>query len=189
MQGLLKSFVIAMSCIFIVLVLMFNSIAHPLSVMTAIPLGMIGVIWSFKLFGLSLGFMAMMGVVGLIGVVINDSIFLVNFINLKREEYESMYEAIFEACISRLRPVLLTTFTTVAGLLPVAHARGGDPFLKPMAMSFAWGLAFATFVTLVFVPCQYLIFEKIKNFFRFKNKVELGHALDINNREVEALNS
>ncbi len=189
MQGLLKSFVIAMSCIFIVLVLMFNSIAHPLSVMTAIPLGMIGVIWSFKLFGLSLGFMAMMGVVGLIGVVINDSIVLVNFINLKREEYESMYEAIFEACISRLRPVLLTTFTTVAGLLPVAHARGGDPFLKPMAMSFAWGLAFATFVTLVFVPCQYLIFEKIKNFFRFKNKVELGHALDIKNREAEALNS
>lgn len=179
MMGLLKSFTIAMASIFIVLVLMFNSVAHPLSVMTAIPLGMIGVIWAFKLFGMSLGFMAMMGVVGLIGVVINDSIVLVNFINLKREEHDSLYNAIFEACLSRLRPVLLTTFTTVAGLLPVAHAAGGDPFLKPMAMSFAWGLAFATFVTLVFVPCQYLLFEKIKNFFRFSAKLDLGSYFDI----------
>ncbi len=188
MEGLLKSFVIAMSCIFIVLVLMFNSVAHPLVVMSAIPLGMIGVIWSFKFFGMTLGFMASMGVVGLIGVVINDSIVLVNFINLKREEYTSIYRAIYEACLSRLRPVLLTTITTVAGLLHVAHAKGGDPFLKPMAMSFAWGLAFATLVTLVYVPAQYLCFEKIKNFFRRKSKVDLGDYKDISlvENDIEA---
>ena len=58
-----------------------------------------------------------------------------------------------EASVSRLRPVMLTTFTTVAGLLPVAHAKGGDVFIKPMALSFAWGLLFATVVTLVFIPC------------------------------------
>ncbi len=186
MQGLLKSFAIAMSCIFIVLVLMFNSVAHPLVVMTAIPLGMIGVIWAFKIIGLTLGFMASMGVVGLIGVVINDSIVLVNFINFQREKHKSLYNAIYVACLSRLRPVLLTTVTTVAGLLPVAHAVGGDPFLKPMAMSFAWGLAFATFVTLVFVPCQYLVFEKIKNLFRRAAKLDLGNYDDISIIESEA---
>ena len=65
--------------------------------------------------------------------------------------------------MSRLRPVFLTTVTTVAGLLPIAHAPGGDPFLKPMALSFAYGLMFATFVTLVFVPSFFIIFMKVKN--------------------------
>ena len=197
MSGLMKSFMIAMACIFLVLVLMFNSLEQPIAVMSAIPLGMIGVIWAFKMFGMSLGFMAMMGVVGLIGVVINDSIVLVNFINVKRETEPNLYKAIFEACLSRMRPVLLTTITTVVGLLPVAHpevnviipfsdASGGDPFLKPMAMSFAWGLAFATAVTLIFIPSQYLVFEKLKNFLRKKeDKVDLGSYKDIDEIEEE----
>jgi multidrug efflux pump subunit AcrB len=195
MSGLMKSFMIAMACIFLVLVMMFNSLDQPIAVMSAIPLGMIGVVWSFKFFGMSLGFMAMMGVVGLIGVVINDSIVLVNFINIKRETEPNLYKAVFAACLSRLRPVLLTTVTTVVGLLPVAHpsinviipfsdASGGDPFLKPMAMSFAWGLAFATAVTLIFIPSQYIFFEKVKNFFRKKeNKIDLGSYKDID--EIE----
>src|SRR5690606_27495831 len=123
-----------------VLVLMFGSLGQPVIVMTAIPLGMIGVILSFKLFGAALGFMAMMGVVGLVGVVVNDSIVLVTFINEVRVSNKNLFEAIIEGALSRLRPVLLTTFTTVAGLLPVAHATKGDPFLKPMALSFAYGL-------------------------------------------------
>lgn len=195
MGGLLKSFLISMACIFLVLVLMFNTLEQPIAVMSAIPLGMIGVVWSFKLFGMSLGFMAMMGVVGLIGVVINDSIVLVNFINVRREREDNLYKAVFTACLSRLRPVLLTTITTVVGLLPVAHpsvnaiipfsdASGGDPFLKPMAMSFAWGLAFATAVTLIFIPSQYIAFEKMKNFFRRKpNKIDLGKYTDVD--EIE----
>jgi len=197
MGGLMKSFFIAMACIFLVLVLMFNSLDQPIAVMSAIPLGMIGVVWAFKLFGMSLGFMAFMGIVGLIGVVINDSIVLVNFINIKRESEPNLYKAVFTACLSRLRPVLLTTITTVVGLLPVAHpvvnsiipfsdASGGDPFLKPMAMSFAWGLAFATAVTLIFIPSQYIAFEKIKNLFRKKeNKVFHGNVRDIDEIESE----
>jgi len=144
--------------------------------MSAIPLGMIGVIISFKVFGLALGFMALMGVVALIGVVVNDSIVLVNFINIKANELEDLKEAIVTACESRLRPVILTTVTTVAGLLPVAHAPNGDPFLKPMALSFAYGLLFATFVTLVFVPNLYLVYRQVLDFFsglkRSKKTVE-----------------
>ena len=126
MVRLATSGAISMISIFFVLILMFASFGQPLVIMSAIPLGMIGVIISFKIFGLSLGFMALMGVVALIGVVVNDSIVLVNFINIKAGELEDLKEAIIMACESRLRPVILTTVTTVAGLLPVAHAPNGD---------------------------------------------------------------
>lgn len=161
MQGLLKSFGIAMLCIFFILVIMFHSFAQPLIIMLAIPLGMIGVVIAFKVKGIALSFMAMLGVVGLVGVVVNDSIVLVNFINKKVGEMQDATNAIIVASVSRFRAVILTTLTTVAGLLPVAEAAGGDPFIRPMAISFAYGLLFATFVTLVFVPCTYLVYHKI----------------------------
>ena len=91
---------------------------------------------------------------------------LVNFINIEREKNDNLLEAIKNACISRLRPVLLTTFTTVAGLLPVAHAPGGDPFLRPMALSFAYGLLFATFITLFFIPSAYLFYDNTISWFQ-----------------------
>ena len=186
MGGLLKSFFIAFSLIFIVLVVMFNSVGNTLAVMSAIPLGMIGVIWAFKMFGMSLGFMAMMGIVGLVGVVVNDSIVLVDCINEYRQKEPDLIQAIFKGCLARLRAVILTTVTTVAGLLPVAHATGGDPFIKPMAMSFAWGLAFATTVTLIYVPCQYIVFEKISNWFRKdEDKALIGVVSELDGIEKE----
>lgn len=154
LTSLFVSFGIAIFTIYIVLVLMFNSLAQPVVIMSAIPLGLIGVVLAFNVFGKDLGFMALMGVVGLVGVVVNDSIVLVNFINQTCQEIDDLKTAVLEASVSRLRPVLLTTFTTVAGLLPVAHAKGGDVFIKPMALSFAWGLLFATVVTLIFIPCM-----------------------------------
>ncbi len=174
MLRLAKSGVMALGAIFIILVIMFNSLMHPIVVMSAIPLGLIGVIWTFKFAGQSLGFMALMGVVALIGVVVNDSIVLVSFINEKREEYkDDLPRAVFEASKSRFRAVILTTITTVAGLIPIAHPNistllsfgantDSDPFIQPMALSFAWGLFFASLVTLFFVPCNYLVFERIK---------------------------
>ena len=168
-----RAAVLSMIAIFTILVLIFGSLIQPLIVMSAIPLGLIGVIFTFKLTGSSLGFMAMMGVTALVGVVVNDSIVLVNFINEYRKEHPDLLSAIYEASLSRLRPVLLTTITTVAGLLPLAHPWLGrimkfgrsvdsDPFLQPMALSFAWGLAFATAVTLIFIPALYLIVESFK---------------------------
>ncbi len=174
MVRLLKSGVMALGAIFIILVVMFNSLMHPIVVMAAIPLGLIGVIWTFKLAGQALGFMALMGVVALIGVVVNDSIVLVTFINEKRKEYgDDIAKAVFEASKGRFRAVILTTVTTVAGLIPIAHPTvskilsfgantDSDPFIQPMALSFAWGLFFASLVTLFFIPCNYLVFERIK---------------------------
>jgi multidrug efflux pump subunit AcrB len=175
MKGLMKSGMISIFLIFVVLVVMFNSILHPMVVMAAIPLGLIGVVWTFLIAGQALGFMAFMGVVALVGVVVNDSIVLVTFINQKRKEGLELKEAVYEASLGRFRAVILTTFTTVAGLLPIAHPIitrvfsfgsdvDSDPFLQPMALSFAWGLLVASLVTLVFIPCNYLFFEQVKAF-------------------------
>ena len=106
-----------------------------------------------------------MGIIGLVGVVVNDSIVLVSFINNGLKKSEDIFGTIKAACLSRFRPVILTTFTTVAGLLPLAHTPGGDPFLKPMAISFAYGLIFSTTLTLLFVPCVYYIYENIRRRF------------------------
>ena len=176
LTSLFVSFGIAVFTIYITLVMAFNSLAQPLVVMSAIPLGLIGVILAFFGFGKSLGFMALMGVVGLVGVVVNDSIVLVNFINKKRAEVEDLKTAVLLASSSRLRPVLLTTFTTVAGLLPVAHAEGGDVFIKPMALSFAWGLLFATIVTLIFIPCSSYLQVSMSNWFGEKFKKLTGRS-------------
>ncbi len=176
MARLAKSGFIALFCIFLILVIMFNSLIHPIVVMAAIPLGLIGVIWTFYIAGQALGFMALMGVVALVGVVVNDSIVLVTFINHKRHEEKELIQAVIEASRARFRPVILTTFTTVAGLFPIAHpivskvltlgqAVDSDPFIQPMALSFAWGLLFASLVTLIFIPCNYIAFEKARGWF------------------------
>ena len=176
---------------------MFNSLLHPVVVMSAIPLGLIGVIWTFKVANQSLGFMALMGVVALIGVVVNDSIVLVTFINETREKVKDLKEAVYIASRSRFRAVILTTFTTVAGLIPIAHPEvayflsfgsntDSDPFIQPMALSFAWGLLFASMVTLIFVPCNYLAFEglklKIKNL-RKSKEAEAEDSTDVTPQE------
>ncbi|MCB9096026.1 MAG: efflux RND transporter permease subunit [Halobacteriovoraceae bacterium] len=155
---LAKAGIIALFLIFIILVAMFGSLLQPLIIMSSIPFGMIGVVAIFLIMGLPIGFMALMGIIGLIGVVVNDSIVLVSFINKKITEAQDLKSAIIGACLSRFRPVILTTFTTVAGLLPIAHMPGGDPFLKPMAISFAYGLLFSTTITLLFVPASYYVY-------------------------------
>ena len=162
LEGFKKGLIASVFIIFIILVILFSSMAQPLIIMSAIPFGLIGVVLSFKVLGLAIGFMALMGMLGLVGVVINDSIVLVTFINRTLEEEGRGVESIIKASVSRFRAVILTTFTTVAGLLPVAHAPGGDPFLKPMATSFAYGLLFSSAITLILVPAIFKVVEDVK---------------------------
>ncbi|MFZ9001296.1 MAG: efflux RND transporter permease subunit [Bacteriovoracaceae bacterium] len=171
MQELAKAATISFVCIFFVLVVMFNSLGQPFVIMSSIPMGAIGVVLAFKIKGIALSFMGLLGVVALVGVVVNDSIVLVNFINERRKSHEDDFFAVLEAAKGRFRAVILTTFTTVVGLLPIAHAgffggSAGDPFVKPMAFSFAYGLLFASVITLFFIPANYLIYLKILNFFK-----------------------
>jgi len=161
-QGFIKAFLLAFILIFFILAANFNSLIQPLVVMTAIPFGLIGVIWAFVFHGYVLSFFMMMGVVGLTGIVVNDSIVLVDFINNLRRKGTDRRDSIVEAGRLRLRPVLLTTITTSLGLTPTAYGiGGGDPFLRPMALTIVWGIVCATALTLLVLPCIYAIIDDI----------------------------
>ena len=166
MQSLFRAFMIALIGIYFVLILLFNSPTQPFMVMLAIPFGIMGVILAFALHDTDIGFLAMMGVVGLSGIVVNDSLVLVNHINnLRRQNPEKKTrDLVAEGAADRLRAVLLTTITTVVGLLPLAYGVGGsDPFIAPMALALGYGILFATPLTLGIVPCFYAISEDFRN--------------------------
>ncbi len=159
-KNLVTSFAFALCIIFIILVTMFGSLIQPFIVMMAIPFGIVGVIIAFLAHGRPLSFFGFLGLVGLTGVVVNDSIVLVDFINRLRKKGKERRESLIEAGKTRLRPVLMTSITTIGGLVSVAYGiGGGDPFLKPMALSIIWGLFFATGLTLIGIPCIYAIVD------------------------------
>ena len=160
LKSLLKSFLFAFLFIYLILASFFKSLIQPFVVMLAIPFGLIGVIFAFLVHGLPFSFMAILGVVGLNGIVVNDSIVLVAFINRLRAKGISRKESIIKGVQMRIRPVILTTITTVGGLSTVAYGIGGkDPFLVPMALAICWGLLFATALTLIIIPCIYSILD------------------------------
>lgn len=164
MHSLISAFVAAAVAIYLVLLLLFNSMAQPILVMLAIPFALIGVIAAFALHHQALGFLAMLGVVGLTGIVVNDSLILVNMVNQLRHEkpHTALPTLLLEASESRLRPILLTSVTTAAGLLPMAYGLGGsDPFTAPMALAMGYGILFATPLTLVLLPCLLAVQEDV----------------------------
>ena len=159
-RSLFIAFGVAVVAIYFLLMLLFESVTQPLTIMVAIPFGILAVIVTFALHGLPLGFLAMLGLVGLTGVVVNDSLVLVSHLNdLRREDPErDLRDVVSEAAANRLRPVTMTTLTTSCGLLPLAYGLGGsDPFLAPMALSLGMGLLLATPLTLLLVPCLVLV--------------------------------
>ena len=161
-RSFLRAFGLAFFLIFLILAANFNSLIQPIVVMMAIPFGLVGVIWAFFLHGLPISFFMMMGVVGLNGIVVNDSIVLVEFINNLRRKGVERRQSIIEAGQLRLRPVLLTTITTAFGLVATAYGIwGGDPFLRPMALAIVWGIVCATALTLVVIPCIYAIIDDV----------------------------
>lgn len=146
--------------IYFVLILLFNSVTQPLLVLLAIPFGLVGIIGAFALHNESLGFLAVLGVIGMMGVVVNDSLILVDYINFHSAEDPSkkLLRVVAEGTASRLRPILLTSITTVAGVLPLAYGLGGsDPFISPMALALGYGILFSTPLTLLLIPCFYMV--------------------------------
>ena len=155
--------------IYFLLILLFNSFVQPLIVMFAVPFGIIGVIIAFAIHQMPLGFLAMMGIIGLAGVVVNDSLVLVSHVNnlKKSRPNDSIADLAADGSADRLRAILMTTFTTVVGLLPLAYGLGGaDPYMSPMALALGWGLLFATPLTLLLVPALYVIWEDVFSLFR-----------------------
>jgi multidrug efflux pump subunit AcrB len=154
--------VVACLVIFLLLTFEFGSLIQPLVVMFAIPYGLVGVTWAFLTHVEPKSFLAIFGVVGLSGVVVNSSIVFIDFINKRRREGLEVCEAILDAGRVRLRPIFLTTTTTMLGVLPVAYGiMGSDPFLKPMALAIGWGLPIAALGTLLVTPCFYKIMDDL----------------------------
>jgi len=188
MQNLARSFLIAFIAIYIILVGLFRSLGHPFVIVNVIPLTFIGVIWAFYVHGMPLSFLALMGVVGLTGVIVNDSIVLMDFIKNNRAIGMDPVTASIDAGKNRLRPVFLTTITTFFGLIPTAYGIGGyDPFLKPMAISMSWGLIFGSFITLFATPILYNVFSDFRRLvFRGLKSAE-SYAVTPLSRSVEEI--
>lgn len=172
-ESLVRSFIIAVILIYFILVALFGSLLHPFVIISVIPMTLAGVIWTFYFHGIPFSFLGFMGVVGLAGVVVNDSIVLVDFIKSNRIKGMNALEASVDAGGKRLRAIFLTTITTFLGLIPTAYGLGGfDPFLKPMAVAMAWGLLFGTLITLLGTPIIYNIFSDLRMLIMKKEKFD-----------------
>lgn len=159
MRSLAFIFVFAVLGVYCLLILLFDSLWQPLLIVSVLPFAVTGVIVALILHNEPLGFLAVIGMIGLAGVVVNDSLVLVNRINeLHREHpHKPLADVIAQGTGDRLRAVVLTSITTIAGLLPLAYGLGGaDPYMSPMALVLGYGLVFATPITLILVPCLYL---------------------------------
>ncbi|MDX1386590.1 MAG: efflux RND transporter permease subunit, partial [bacterium] len=176
MRSLFFAFAGGVIGIYLILVILFNSLSQPFLILLAVPFGMIGVTWAFFVHGIPFSFLGLIGIVGLSGVVVNDSLVMVDFINkLVREKLKEgvrrskeLKDQVIQGAARRLRPVIITTVTTVMGLLPTAYGIGGsDPFIAPMVLAVAYGLLFATFLTLFLLPCFYLVNQDLYFLMKF----------------------
>ena len=149
---------LALACVFFVMASLFESLLYPVVVMGTVPFASLGVFWLMMATGTPFNIMAMIGMVILIGIVVNNGIVLVDHINTKRKAGLELDEAIVEGCSDRLRPILMTAGTTILGLLPLAVLHGahvGDAEYYPMARAISGGLASSTLLTLLVMPTYY----------------------------------
>ena len=163
MGSMARNFVVAQIAIFAILAIPFRSYSQPLIIMSAIPFGLVGAVLGHLIMGLNLTLLSVMGMIALTGVVVNDSLILIDLINRLRAEGRSIDEAIRSAGTRRFRPIMLTTATTFLGLSPMIFETSMQAkFLIPMAVSLGYGIVFATAITLILVPTLYRILEDFK---------------------------
>ena len=167
LSSLFKNFALALFVVYVLLAIPFKSYLQPLIIMSAIPFGFTGAVIGHIIMGMNLAVLSIIGIVALSGVVVNDSLVMVDFINrYKRDDGKTSLEAALAAGPRRFRPILLTSITTFVGLFPLLIEKSVQAqFLIPMAISLAYGVLFATLITLILVPTSYLIIEDIKDFF------------------------
>ena len=145
-----------------------RSYLQPIVIMSVIPFGFIGAVIGHMLFDMTVNILSIFGVIALAGVVVNDSLILVEFANRAKSEGLSAEQAIIHAGGKRFRAILLTTLTTFAGLLPLLFETSLQAqFVIPMALSLSFGILFASTITLLLIPCLYLVVEQNQRFFSF----------------------
>jgi multidrug efflux pump subunit AcrB len=169
--SLMVGFGIAILAMYVLLVLQFRSYIQPLLILAIVPFGMIGAVWGHAVLGIPLTLFSMFGLVALSGVVINDSIVLIDFINTRVRDGIEITDALLQAGERRFRPIMLTSMTTIAGLIPLMLERSFQAQLMiPMAASLAFGLALATFLVLVLVPVFYMLYHRFTQAIAFPSQ-------------------
>ena len=167
MQALFRGLGFALIVIFAMLAVPMNSYIQPVIIMAAVPFGVVGAVIGHLIMGYSLSVISMFGVLALSGVVVNDSLVLIDFANRRRRSGMVASAAIHEAAVQRFRPIMLTTLTTFGGLTPMIFETSRQArFLIPMAISLGYGILFATLITLLLVPSFYMVVEDILRLFR-----------------------
>ncbi|MDP8229172.1 MAG: efflux RND transporter permease subunit, partial [Candidatus Electryoneaceae bacterium] len=179
MGSLLKGFIIALFVIFALLAIPFRSFAQPFVVMSAIPFGVVGAILGHLLLGYDLSFISSLGIVALSGVVVNDSLVMIDFINRSRENGMPLRQAVLESGKRRFRPIVLTSLTTFFGLSPMILESSMQALLiVPMAISLGFGVLFATSITLLLIPAMYLVLEDIQGLLGVESQVQSTTELE-----------
>lgn len=169
LTDVIQGFAVALFCIYALLAIPFKSFSQPFIVMAAIPFGIVGAIAGHLIMGLNLSLLSLFGMVGLAGVVVNDSLVLIDAANRLRDEGAGAWDAVTRAGALRFRAIILTSLTTFAGLMPMILERSLQAqFLIPMAVSLGFGVLFATGITLLLVPCGYVILEDVHNLLNVK---------------------
>lgn len=166
LAGLQTSFLLALLAIFALLAVHFRSYSQPLIIMSVIPFGLVGVVIGHVVMGLDLSMVSGFGLVALTGIVVNDSLIMVDVIQRHNQEASSLTEVVILAGTKRFRPIILTTLTTFFGLMPIIFEQSVQAqFLMPMALTLGVGVVFATAITLVLVPVVYMVLEDVRGRF------------------------
>ncbi|WP_028782996.1 efflux RND transporter permease subunit [Thalassobacillus devorans] len=155
-----KLFVIVLFLIYLTIAIQFNSLTMPLLITSSVFLAVTGAIIGLFVFGQPLSFLAVLGIVSLSGIAVRNSVILVEFIEQNRNRYETIVEAVTQAGRARLRPIILTSLTSIAALAPIIFT--GDVLFRPLAISIVSGLLFSTLLTLLLVPAFYLMLFRIR---------------------------
>ena len=167
MDSMKKGFMLAMFGVYALLAIPFRSYIQPFIIMASIPFGIIGAILGHLVMGFDISILSMFGIVALSGVVVNDSLLLIDYVNQRRREGSHIAEALMTAGRRRFRPILLTSLTTFFGLAPLIFERSFQAqFLIPMALSLAYGVMAATGITLLLIPSLYYVLDDIRQAFR-----------------------
>jgi len=172
MISLAQGFVFALMAIYALMAIPLKSYSQPLIIMSVIPFGMVGAIFGHLLLGQAVSVLSICGIIALAGVVVNDSLIMVDFVNRARAEGRSLIDSVLKSGSERFRAIILTSLTTFIGLMPIVFERSLQAqVVIPMAISLAFGILFATVITLLLLPALYMILDDFKQLFKRKKKI------------------
>jgi multidrug efflux pump subunit AcrB len=177
----IRDFALSMIIIFALLAIPLRSYSQPLIIMSVIPFGVVGAMFGHMVLGMTMSSLSMFGIIAVAGVVVNDSLVMVDFVNKARSEGTAIKEAVMQAGSRRFRAILLTSITTFIGVMPIIMETSLQAkIVIPMAVSLAFGVLFATVITLILIPCQYVALEDMKRLIRkYQGKPAItdGHVI------------